>query len=432
MPVERVDWNAIKGALADVNAPYVFIIPDGARQLLLSIADKLSWRATYRGLGYDYSDWDELQALQSAGVAGLLGGIPLSQLIEYIDDIEDLLRGMQALQQITVQCCDNLGPANEQVETDLEPGGTPPGTWGDEPVSDLEDWEQLVCGAAHAYVDFLKNSANEIETFVELGVLAVGGVAALLSILAGAGILLTISYGTAATVVSALVAGATVGLFGSVAADLEAARADIVCEIVHGDVAGFSAAIEAAISPLAWSTFFQFIDYASARNVMLEGSHGEETLGVNRRDDCVCAPGDFFMAQYVPVNGECHPWRGAAFVESEWGDEQSVFAFVETDVIRLQGAVGTPARLAFSVSEEIDGTPIELFDVTIDVVGLSGNVLVQTFINSGTAIHNQNHDVSEFPLQFSGVNGIRLENNGLANNQPDNQYAEVQFSSIGS
>jgi len=195
---------------------------------------------------------------------------------------------LQSIGNFSVDCCDNLAPISETVETDLEMGGTPPDTWGDEPVSDLEDWQQLVCGAAHAYVDYLKAMAQELEDLVALGAVSIGAIAGILALLSGAGILSAISYSTAASVVSAIIGSVTVGVFGNVPDDLEAARADIVCEIVHGDSGGMAAAIEGAISSLAWSAMYQYVDYSSARNVMLEGDHGGETLGVNRRTDCDC------------------------------------------------------------------------------------------------------------------------------------------------
>lgn len=243
------------------------------------------WEPDGAGGEYDAADsWDEAYeaTLENFGM--------LETIIDHIDEVEELLRALQTLQNAGAPCCEHLAPTNAEHEFDdsVYPD-TPPATWGDgEPIADASDWEQLVCGAAHAYVDHLKNIAEELNDVVEAGAIVVGTIAGLLGFLSGAGIVLAIGYGTAAAIVGGLIALATEATFGGTAAELEAARSDIVCAIVDGGPDQLASAVEGAISSLAWSLFYSYIDYASARNIMLEGSHGEEFLGVNRRTDCDC------------------------------------------------------------------------------------------------------------------------------------------------
>lgn len=234
-------------------------------------------------------------------------------LLGYIDEVETLLQGLQAFQQLANPCCGNIEAVGEVVTTDLDPTGDPPLTWGGEDVADTAEWQELVCGAAHAYVDLLKAMATELEQYVTLAVVTVSAIAGVLGILAGAGILLAVGYGTAAGIVSAIIAGATTGVFGDAADDIEAARAEIVCQVFEGDNASFAAAVEAAVSPLAWALFYSIVDYGSARSIMLEGSHGGETLTINPRSDCECGPDEIF-----PSVNTC---EGTSLGSSQWSSE---------------------------------------------------------------------------------------------------------------
>jgi hypothetical protein len=299
MPVVQIDWTKIKANLDDVTAIYALTHRQAA--LLLGLSEQLTWQKTFRLDDYDWSDKDLLDADVADLQRNLTMPTNLSDIIQYIDEIEELLRGLQEI-GITGQgaCCGNTAPISEEktLENDDYPT-TPPAYWGDEPVTDSDDWQQLVCGAAHAYVDLLTNTSDELEHLVTAGALVVGAIAGILALLSGAGILLAVGYGTAATITSGVISGAILGTFGSASDDLEAARDEIVCAITHGDEELLSDAIETTVSGLAWSLWFQHIDYSSAWATMVDGFNQNGSLPVDRREDCDCEeplePGQLLM-----------------------------------------------------------------------------------------------------------------------------------------
>jgi hypothetical protein len=119
---DRVDWPSISklieasGYLPE--EPFLFVLPHAGRHLLLAIAERLEWRATYNDKqhGYDFADWDELQALVAATHAGLMEMEQVNLIVAKLEEIrEELELIRQAQQQIA-----NAAQNEENLEDDLQ------------------------------------------------------------------------------------------------------------------------------------------------------------------------------------------------------------------------------------------------------------------------------------------------------------------------
>jgi hypothetical protein len=222
-----------------------------------------------------------MEALEMAFPATLLG---------HIDEVEELLQNLIALPR---GCCppnltyfDPLRPTDPGYSYD---GETFPDPWGEsETPSDVDDWRELVCGAANAYMDYLEGIGDELDELVLETTLVIGAIAAILGLLSGAGLLMALSYGSVASITSGIVANATSNLFGSAATALAAARADIICAMITFNGDTLADAIEAEVSSLAWSLFFQWIDYQAALDILATGEFGGSYLPIVRVDGCIC------------------------------------------------------------------------------------------------------------------------------------------------
>ena len=285
MPSVRIDWATIKEKLGDVTA--VYLLTHRQASLILSNIESLEWKATYRDFDYDYSDYDELQLEVADLHHNLTMPVNIADIIPYIDEIETLLRSLQGLGV----CCDDVRPIAEKYRSPLidDWPTTPPETWGGETVADADDWFDLVCGAANNYVDTLKDANNEVERLVTYAALGVGAVAGLLTLLAGAGLILPIAYGVAAALTTTLIGGATAATFSGVDEDLEENRGAIVCAILNGTLSDVEQAIRDAVGELAWGLFYSWIDLENAYNVIISGTNGQDNLPILRgSENCEC------------------------------------------------------------------------------------------------------------------------------------------------
>ncbi len=215
-------------------------------------------------------------------------GFP-AQLLGYIDEVETLLRELQTL---TGGCCpENTSylPPAAQPDSGYKYDGSSgfPATWGDdETVVDLEDYQELLCGAANAWIDKMVEVAEEIDAIMESGAMIVAAIAALLSLLSGAGLIAVISYSAAAGISTAMLASWTNGLFGSAATAIEAARADILCAIWTDSGANVASAIQAAISGTAWTIWYQHIAYQDVIEIIMTGDYDVQSLEAIRSSSC--------------------------------------------------------------------------------------------------------------------------------------------------
>jgi len=206
---------------------------------------------------------------------------------------EDLIADVATIRMIMEtrkDCCDDNVTyfPTEFPTTEIVPGvGDAPDLYGETEIADWDEWNQHVCFNAHAYVDYLIDSAGNLYDAVQLSSIWLGLIAAILGLLAFSGIGLPIAYGLAAAVVAGLALGATASTFLNTATDFETAREDIVCDIMLG--MSLPDAVEAALSSgTDWDLFYQFVDYESAVAILYEGGYGAEFLPSETRDDCTC------------------------------------------------------------------------------------------------------------------------------------------------
>ncbi len=191
----RVDWPTIRDGIINnqgaIDAPFLFILPHAGRHLLMAIIDQLRWQATYRykGHGYDFSDWDELQSIVEATHYGLMDGEEVNQIAESITYLADTLAAnmpnlnlegvdMGNVQQVVnMGCCgggaitnsgscgagiDEMPPNDAPTNPPREfpPVTTPPIT---------PTWTEFKCNMAHYLYYVFRNSLIEISDLVSVG-----------------------------------------------------------------------------------------------------------------------------------------------------------------------------------------------------------------------------------------------------------------------
>jgi hypothetical protein len=287
MPVIQLDWEKIKSRFD--GRTQLFAFTDQQAALLLSLSEQLTWDKTYRVEDYDFDDRDYLAAEVADTQRNLMMGVDLADLLGYIDDVEDLLRALQTIGVVQNNCCENQAPIAETHEQTTDYPDTVPDTWGDVEVEDGDHWRQLICAAAENYVAHLAGMGQQIDDLVGAGGIVIGAISGMLALLSGAGILLAIAYGTAAGVTTGILTGATLSTFDTAEEDINDARNTIVCAILDGSASALSAAVEAAVSGLAWTLWYQWVDYDSAYATMIDGFNANGTLAEGTpTGDCDC------------------------------------------------------------------------------------------------------------------------------------------------
>jgi len=186
MPIIKIDWQKIKARLDDTTA--IYALTHRQASLLSSLAEQLTWRATFDHSDYDWSDKDELDADIADLENNLMSPVNLSDIIGYIDEVEDLLR---ALEQ-HAGCCDAGDISDGANFTDPVTDGV-----GDVPqniidagyAEDAEDWEGFAdykCMIAHVSVDQLEARTREIAAHMDedsTTYAIIGGIAVLTGII---------------------------------------------------------------------------------------------------------------------------------------------------------------------------------------------------------------------------------------------------------
>jgi hypothetical protein len=189
----------------------------------------------------------------------------MPSLLENQRDILDALRNLQ----MGACCPDNTSLFGDEIETDLTPGvGDPPATWGDtQEVASWDEWFNLLCAAADRYVDFLIDSANEAQKLINQAALTIAIIAAILALMSGAGILIKISYTSAAGAFNGIVAYLGTQAFSDAAARIDASREHIICAIKDDDLRSI---MEQVLGPVLW-VFYQYVQWENATNILWEG-----------------------------------------------------------------------------------------------------------------------------------------------------------------
>lgn len=197
---------------------------------------------------------------------------------------------IRTLMETKKDCCDDNVTyyPTEQPITEIEPEvGDPPEFYGETAVADWDEWLEHVCYNAHKYVDYLKDTASQLQEAVGVNSIYMGLIAAALAVLSFSGIGLPIAFGLAALVVTGVALSATVLTFGDTADDFEDARQSIVCALYTGQ--SLANAVETALSSgTDWDLFYQWIDYEAATAIIYEGGWNDEYLPTEKRSDCDC------------------------------------------------------------------------------------------------------------------------------------------------
>ena len=92
----RVSWPHVKSLIDEdsngwlYDEPVVVVIPEAGRRILHGL-ENIDWEATYRIDGYDYSDWDALQAIIHATYHGLGDAVAVKDIVTQLTRIADAL-----------------------------------------------------------------------------------------------------------------------------------------------------------------------------------------------------------------------------------------------------------------------------------------------------------------------------------------------------
>ena len=242
MPIIQIDWQEIKEKFGDVTAIYAFTHRQAS--LLLSLSEQLSWEKTFREFGYDFDDKDDLDWDIEDLRNNLVSPVDLTDVIQYIDDVETILNAILAAQSANPGCCPD-GVYYEPVEPipdfDTVPQPIVDAGYATD-TDDLEGYYDYRCMAGNL---FFNNVQNKL---VELTPIIAGGFA-LFNILAGLFTFLTAGIGPGAVIVIAGLAvesSAIIALVNSLkdissilpsdwAEDLEDCRDEIICAMQMAD-----------------------------------------------------------------------------------------------------------------------------------------------------------------------------------------------------
>jgi len=301
----RIDWVAIQEYITE-NDMLLFVLPRHFQQLLLTLAPMLKWRATYNRAGYDYDDWDDLLALVDGGIDELMGGIMLSDIIGYIDEIETKLD--QLINKS--DCClpDGITTFFAPVPLSATPdypydGETYPATYAGIAMDDLADYQAHLCGAANSMIDNIIAGLETVQTQWGVGGAMFGVVAAFLSLVAGFTLVgipvaIAIAAGSSAAIIAA---GAGIaGLYSGTADDIETARNALICLALHDTPANFAAGMESLVPTLSWSTLLQYLNYNDMIASLYSGQVDGENITVTpTTENCNCEPTYDFDITYT-------------------------------------------------------------------------------------------------------------------------------------
>jgi len=307
--MSRIDWTAIKQRVN--NDTLLFVLDRHWQQLLLSVCENYKWEATFRVPGYDYADWDTLQGVVEQGTFDLMGGVMLSDILGYIDDIETLLTAI--LNKPAAGCCPPDGVLTNEPVPDEEPndwtsdGETYPETYAGTTMTSAAEYHAYLCAAAVKLVDNLAQQLRNTSDTMQAGLLGIGLLASFLATLITGGAALPLSVTLIAAIWSGIHAVWESGVFDEPIADLEDSRSLLICAALQNDYETFAAAVETVVGEIAWTAFFQFLPYNNMIASLFTGTvNGENIAGlVPDYDSCVCEPVyDFDQTYTFDANSE--------------------------------------------------------------------------------------------------------------------------------
>lgn len=262
-----------------------------------------------------------------------------------LDEITDRMDDIIAMLALKKDCCDTnitYGPGTE-VETEIEPDvGDPPDFYGETAVTDWDDWREHVCHNAHVWVDSLVWQAAEMDDLLQLGGVTIGALGAALLLLGAVGLVIATPFAVVAATAAGILAAGTLAVFLTTAADIEAAREDIVCALIQGD--SVSDVIENALgsASLDWLLFFSAVAYDNVTAIIYEGGYESEYLPPDLRDDC----GACGFEQQSDSDVYVHGVYGVDWAYDEDEKEWSVKGEAVTGCVQVQFTLWeTPSRI---------------------------------------------------------------------------------------
>lgn len=311
MPVVSIDWAKITERLDDVTALYA--LTHRQASLLLSLSEQLTWDKTYRTESYDPETRDAIDADVADLQLQLTMPTNLTDIIQYIDEVESLL---QALVQ-HAGCCGEPGDITDGDQyTDSVTDGV-----GDVPQNIIDagyatgasDWDGFYdykCMISHVMITNMEWQLREFTKHLDSTGVIIGGVATVAAIL---GVILA-SGGTALVLgIIAAVAGAAtfwqsvysatdLGL-EDLADEVNANHDALACAIYSSDgSSGAVVALRDAINTL-WdppaSTILENLNLGPQLKALYAGRYDQqdiaEAMASNGYDpaDYTCCPEDY-------------------------------------------------------------------------------------------------------------------------------------------
>ena len=330
MPIIQIDWQKVKSKLGDVTALYA--LTHRQASLLSSLAEQLKWDKTFRVNDYDFSDRDELDADISDLELQLQMPTNLVDIIQYIDEIEGLLRSLEQ----HANCCDQGDITDGDQYTDPVTDGE-----GDVPqniidagyADDEEDWEGFAdykCMISHVSVDQLEARTREIAAHMDENSTTyeiIGGIAVL------TGIITHIFTAGLSTLTIAILTGlgATALLYKylldfelmeALADDVATNHDELVCAFYNSDgVTGSIAALKDKIDEL----------FSAPQALVLKNLNIDPTvkaLYAGRYDQADIA-GQLAAAGYETIDFTC---------DCQWVGDYLLYWDFETDILNWQGS----------------------------------------------------------------------------------------------
>jgi hypothetical protein len=203
----RVDWQQIKESWPS-GERCIAILDRRAIHVILSLFPRFEWLATFGKSELAKTDWDYIQRIMADAEYELGVAMPVSELIQYIDEIESLLRALNTHASCCQQPVDWSGGDDFTDQVTDGVGNVPQNIIDAGFADDSSDWagfDDYKCMISHVMIKGMELTLREaIPLFGSSG-----------EILGGLGTLSTL-FGTILTT-SGAVAVAVVGSFASVA-----------------------------------------------------------------------------------------------------------------------------------------------------------------------------------------------------------------------
>ena len=183
MPVVGIDWPRIKQKLG--GGTFIYALTDRQASMLLTLSEQLTWPKTFRTADYDWSDKDELDHEIADLQTQLTMPVSLVDLIQYIDEIEDLLRALQSVNNCCTETDWTGGDGYNEPIDENSPNGVPQHLIDSGFAADDDDWDGFMdfqCQVANVIVNNAQSKVVQMEDIFDNAGLVLIGVAALVGL----------------------------------------------------------------------------------------------------------------------------------------------------------------------------------------------------------------------------------------------------------